>query len=87
MGYNDIIGTIGVGMILLAYVCNTFSLIDGKSKIFFLLNIAGAGLACYASWLINYWPFVILEGTWFIVSVFGLIKKITIKLPDTFRDN
>lgn len=74
MSYNDIIGTIGVGMILLAYFCNTFNWINGKSKIFFLLNIAGAGLACYASWLINYWPFVILEGTWFIVSVFGLLK-------------
>jgi hypothetical protein len=76
MSYNDIIGTIGVGMILLAYLCSTLSWIDGKSKMFFLLNIAGAGLACYASWLINYWPFVILEGSWFIVSVFGLIKKL-----------
>ncbi|MDZ4806922.1 MAG: hypothetical protein SGI96_01490 [Bacteroidota bacterium] len=75
MSYNDIIGTIGVGLILLAYFCNTFGWINGKSKLFFLLNIAGAGLACYASWLINYWPFVILEGTWLLVSVIGLFKN------------
>ena len=74
MTYNDIIGTIGVGLILLAYFCHTFGWINGKSKLFFLLNIIGAGLACYASWLINYWPFVILEGTWLLVSVIGLIK-------------
>lgn len=74
MSYNDIIGTIGVGLILLAYFCNTFGWINGKSKLFFLLNIVGAGLACYASYLINYWPFVILEGTWFVVSVIGLLK-------------
>lgn len=74
MSYNDIIGTIGVGLILLAYFCNTFGWINGKSKSFFLLNIVGAGLACYASYLINYWPFVILEGTWFLVSIYGLIK-------------
>lgn len=74
MNYTDIIGTIGVGLILLAYFCNTFSWINGKSKLFFLLNIIGAGLACYASWLINYWPFVILEGTWFLISVIGLMK-------------
>jgi hypothetical protein len=75
MSYNDIIGIIGVGLILLAYFCNTFGWINGKSKVFFLLNIIGAGLACYASYLINYWPFVILEGTWFLVSLFGLVRN------------
>ncbi len=75
MSYNDIIGTVGVGLILIAYFCNTFSWINSNGKLFFLLNIIGAGLACYASFLINYWPFVILEGTWFLVSVIGLLKK------------
>lgn len=75
MNYNDIIGTIGVGLILLAYFCQTFGWLSNKSKLFFLLNILGAGLACYASWLIGYWPFVVLEGVWFVVSVFGLLKN------------
>jgi hypothetical protein len=75
MSYNDIIGIIGVGLILIAYFCTIFGWIDGKGKLFFLLNIMGAGLACYASWLIGYWPFVILEGTWCLVSVVGLIKN------------
>jgi len=74
MTYNDIIGTIGVGLILLAYLFQTFGVLNAKSKLFFLLNIVGAGLACYASYLINYWPFVVLEGTWFLVSVAGLLK-------------
>jgi len=77
MDYNDIIGTIGVGLILVAYFCTTFGLLNGKTKAFFLLNIAGAGLACYASYLIPYWPFVVLEGTWFLVSVIGIFKKQT----------
>jgi len=75
MNYNDIVGAAGVGLILLAYFCSIFGWINGKGKLFFLLNIVGAGLACYASWLINYWPFVILEGTWLLVSVIGLIKN------------
>ena len=79
MNFNDVIGTIGVEMILLAYFCNTFGWISGKSKLFFLLNIAGAALACYASFLINYWPFVILEGTWFLVSIIGLGKSFSTK--------
>jgi len=73
MNYNDIIGTVGVGLILLAYFCNTFDFLE-EGKAFFLLNSIGAALACYASLLINYWPFVILEGTWFLVSVIGFIK-------------
>lgn len=80
MSYNDIIGTIGVGMILVAYFCNTFGWINGSSKWFFLLNSIGAALACYASLLINYWPFVILEGTWFLVSVIGMAKSFRTKI-------
>ena len=74
MSFNDWIGTIGVGLILFAYFASTFNLISGKAKVFFVLNVIGAGLACYASYLIAYWPFVILEGTWMLVSLIGLIK-------------
>jgi hypothetical protein len=73
----DIIGTIGVGLILLAYFCMTFGWLDGKGKLFFLLNIIGAGLACCASILINYWPFIILEATWCLVSVVGFARVIS----------
>ncbi|HQV60125.1 MAG: hypothetical protein IPN39_06120 [Chitinophagaceae bacterium] len=79
MTVADIIGTIGVGLILIAYFCNTFGWISGKGKLFFLLNAAGAGLACYASWLISYWPFVVLEGTWFLISVVGLARTFKVK--------
>ena len=79
MNANDIIGTIGVGLILLAYFLNIFSLIKKDGILFFVLNIIGASIACYASVLIRFWPFIILEGTWAIVSVIGLLK--TIKKP------
>ena len=74
MTFADIIGTVGVGLILLAYFCNTFGQIKKDGKLFFVLNIVGAGLACYASVLIHFWPFVILEGTWALVSLVGLIR-------------
>jgi len=82
MNYNDIIGATGVGLILIAYFASTFNLLKNNSLLFFTLNIIGAGLACYASFLINYWPFVILEGTWLLVSLIGLIKAL-----QTGRDN
>lgn len=87
MNYNDIIGTIGVGLILIAYFANTFSLILKDGKLFFLLNIVGAGLACYASWLILYWPFVVLEAVWCIVSIGGLIRNIHLTTQRISRGN
>lgn len=79
MNYNDIVGTIGVGLILLAYFLNIFSLIPKDGVTFFIMNIAGAGLACYASILINYVPFIILEAVWCLVSIAGLMKRFTTK--------
>jgi len=79
MSYNDIIGAIGVLIILIAYFLNNFSIIKQNGNLYFFLNIIGAGIACYTSYLINYIPFIILEATWALVSVIGLIK--TIKKP------
>ncbi|WP_395061830.1 hypothetical protein [Flavobacterium sp.] len=75
MNFNDLIGTIGVGIILIAYFLNMFSFIANNGKLFYLLNIIGASIACFASYLIDYIPFVLLEATWAIVSVIGLIKN------------
>ena len=77
MNYNDTIGTIGVGLILLAYFLNIFSFIPKEGKLFFIMNIIGAALACYASVLINYIPFIVLEAVWCIVSVVGYLKLIS----------
>ena len=35
-----------------------------RGRLYILLNIIGSGLSCYASVLIRYWPFVVLEGCW-----------------------
>ena len=80
MIFNDIVGSIGVGIILIAYYLNTASLIIKNGKLFYVLNIIGAAVACYASWLIDYWPFIILEGMWTLVSIYGLMKTMKIKM-------
>lgn len=76
MKTTDIIGTIGVSLILIAYFMNIFSMIKKDGNLFFLLNILGGAIACFSSYLIRFWPFVVLEGTWAIISVVGLLKSI-----------
>lgn len=70
----DWIGFAGVAILLLAFLLNLLKKIPSNSLAYIMMNIIGAGLACLASWLIQYIPFVILEGTWTIVSVIALFS-------------
>lgn len=74
MNNIDWIGFIGVFQILLAYILNVIGKIKSNDLIFILLNLIGAGMACFASVLMKYVPFIILEGVWTIVSLISLIK-------------
>jgi hypothetical protein len=76
MTYTDIISTIGVSLILLAFFLNTFKYISDTEKLYFILNIIGGAFACYGSVLLNSLPFIILEGTWSIVALIGLMKNL-----------
>lgn len=75
MTTSDIIGSIGVALLLIAYFLSLFNLLGQKSRTYGLLNVAGAGLACYASLRIGFIPFVILEGTWAIVALVGMLRN------------
>lgn len=72
---NDYIGFAGVFILLIAFLLNLSGKISKDGFTYILMNIIGAGLACLASWLIHYIPFVILEGTWTLVSLIALINN------------
>jgi hypothetical protein len=72
--FSTIIGSIGVGLLLLAYLLNLIKRASQGSRLYTTLNVVGAGLACYSSYLISFVPFIILEGVWFVVSAIALIR-------------
>lgn len=74
MNITDYIGFTGVSMILIAYFLNLTSIISKKNISYLLLNFIGAGIACYASVLLKYVPFIILEGIWTAVSFIALVN-------------
>ena len=76
METSDIIATIGVSLLLIAFFLQSLKLIKSESLVYTLLNLFGAAIAGYASWLINFMPFVVLEGVWCAVALFSLIKTI-----------
>jgi len=74
MTFADWTGSLGVFMILMAFALNITGRLSQGQLSYILLNLIGASLACAASLLINYLPFVILEGVWALVSGYALFK-------------
>ncbi|MCX6311618.1 MAG: hypothetical protein NT084_08265 [Bacteroidetes bacterium] len=75
MDLPNIINSAGVSLILLAFILLTIGKTKQQDKTYNLLNLAGAGLACYGAILIHAIPFVILEMIWCAVAIYGLLKK------------
>lgn len=74
MNTSDIIATLGVTLLLLAFFLQSIKAIDSAKPLYHWLNFIGAAIAGYASWLIPFVPFVVLECVWAGVALFSLIR-------------
>jgi len=79
LSVNDYIGFAGVCTLLIAFLLNLAGKLGKDSFAYIIMNIVGAGLACLASYLIHYIPFVVLEGTWTIVSIIALVNQFLLR--------
>lgn len=76
MTTTDWIGAIGVFLILMGYFLNLRGIIKTTDLSYIVLNLFGAGIACLASLLLDYMPFIILEGIWALVSLLALVNYV-----------
>ena len=74
MEASDIIGSVGVTMILIAFLLNLVGRMAADSRVYLLLNFVGAGLTCVSSIMIAFWPFVVLEAVWALAALGGLLR-------------
>ncbi len=82
MTLADWIGSVGVGILLIAFLLNLLKKIAQDSMVYVSMNLFGALLAGLASVMIHYTPFIILEAAWVLVSLITLIailRKPTLK--------
>lgn len=86
MNTSDLIATFGVSLLLIAFFLQSIKLIKTESYTYCLLNLFGAAIAGYASWLISFIPFVILESAWCGVALFGILKLYKISLFHVKQD-
>jgi hypothetical protein len=71
-----IIGSVGVGFLLLAFTLNLLKILKENSKLYLLMNFVGAGMAACYAFDGNIIPFVILELVWAAAAVIKLILTI-----------
>ena len=72
MNFNEWIGSIGVAILLIAFVLILLNKISKSGVVYLLMNFIGSGLAGIASYLIHYTPFIILELAWMLASLLGI---------------
>ena len=76
MDAPTLIGSLGVALLLLAFFLSLFKFITQDGFAYIGMNIAGAGLAGWSSWIIAFMPFVVLEAVWCLVAVAALVKSL-----------
>jgi hypothetical protein len=76
-----LIGTIGVALLLVAFLLNLLKLLRADDYSYMLLNLTGAGLACWSSVMIRFMPFVALEGAWAGVAAVMLARRLLRPAP------
>lgn len=74
MSSGELVGTLGVTLLLIAFAMNLANKLAATSTAYLVLNVVGALLACVSSYMIQFWPFVVLEGVWTISSLVMLLK-------------
>jgi hypothetical protein len=74
MKTSDIIASVGVIILLIAFLLNLFNKLSSDSKAYKLMNFIGAATCGYSSYLINFYPFVVLESIWGIVALISLFR-------------
>ena len=75
MNTADLTSGIGVFLILTAFALNTFGILSRENRSYCILNLTGGVLASIGAWLIDSIPFLVLEVTWTIVAIAGLVKS------------
>ena len=66
----------GALLILAGYILGQLRLLDQHSLVYLILNLAGSAVLAVIAFVDERWGFLLLEGTWSIVSAVSLISVV-----------
>ena len=72
--WHDLLGNIGVLLILLSYLLVQLDKIDTQGLRYSLVNGVGAGLLCISLYINFNLSGLLMELSWLLISLFGLYR-------------
>ena len=74
--WYDIVGTLGVALIILTYVLLQIERVRSDQLIYSLLNALGAALILVSLYFDFNFPSLVVEFFWLLISLFGIAKYV-----------
>jgi hypothetical protein len=71
---DQVVQIVGALLILVAFAAAQFGAMDPHSRLYLVLNLAGSVILAGLAWHEQLWGFLLLEGVWAVVSLWGLIQ-------------
>jgi hypothetical protein len=71
---DQVVQIVGAVLILAAYAAAQFGALNQRSRVYLTLNIVGSAVLAVLAWREHQWGFLLLEGVWALVSLWGLIQ-------------
>jgi hypothetical protein len=75
MDYVTLIGLVGAGSILVAFMMNQFGRWSKDSFSYDLVNAVGAAILIIYAYLITSYPFMVLNTVWFLVAFKDVVSR------------
>jgi hypothetical protein len=71
---QQVIQVVGALLILAGFAGAQFGFLSQRSNSYLILNLIGSAILAWLAWDDRQWGFLLLEGVWALVSLWGLIQ-------------